>query len=238
MKVSIINHTQDALTLLVFTKNTRLNLSPGLMDDIRGWPESKKTDELEKMAATIKSSWEFLDVVFLIEDVTRACAQQITRTRNATYAMQSQRVTNVSEMEVVNPFNASDFRHQIFAQSARLSKEHYNALVAANSPLEDARGLLPLNTTCNLVAKYNLRALTDLVKSRKSLRAQGEYNSVALAMEVETLRTWPWSAPFFRSEHETAVTIIERIAKELGITTGTGPGWELAKCADLLRKEP
>ena len=39
MKVSLISYTPDAVNLLLFTKSTRLNLSPGLMAEIAAWPE-------------------------------------------------------------------------------------------------------------------------------------------------------------------------------------------------------
>ena len=47
MKVTLINHTQDAADLLLFTKSTRLTLSPGLMEEIRGWSDERKSKELE-----------------------------------------------------------------------------------------------------------------------------------------------------------------------------------------------
>ncbi len=93
-----------------------------------------------------------------------------------------------------------------------------------------------MNSQCNLVAKYNLRALTDVVKARRSLRAQGEYTEAANAMEEATLAVWPWAEPFFVSDHELALTMLEAIAKELGITVGKGAGWEIGKAIDLIRK--
>ena len=66
MKVTLINYTQDAVDMLLFTKSTRLNMSPGLMSEIAKWPPSKKYEELKYMANTIPSSWEFVDYVFLV----------------------------------------------------------------------------------------------------------------------------------------------------------------------------
>ena len=88
MKVTLLEFTGKgsaneqwrAAELLIFTKSTRLTMSPGLMEDIASWPEEKKIEELRKISRTIKSSWEFLDTTFLIEGVTRAVAQQMTRT--------------------------------------------------------------------------------------------------------------------------------------------------------------
>lgn len=226
-----------AADLMIFTKQTRLNLSAGLMADIKAWPVEKKQSELDYMAKTIKSSWEFVDVTFLISGVSRAVAQQITRTRNASYAMQSMRVTDASELNVVlNPkLNAE--QRMMFRNSVDFAKEYYSLLVKSGAPLEDARGVLPLNTECNLIAKYNFRSFTDLVKARKSLRAQGEYHEIACKMEELVKQAWPWSAPFFESDSDVAIKMLEGVAKEIGITTGKGLGWEIAKAIDLLRKE-
>jgi thymidylate synthase (FAD) len=213
-----------------------LTLSPNLMSEINGWPEEKKAQELAYAAKTIKSSWEFVDLTFLIEGVSRATAQQITRTRNASYAMQSQRVTDVRAMGVHKPKIASVTLQENYDAAVASSLDHYAKLVDIGMPLEDARGVLPMNTTCNLVAKYNLRAFTDLAKARASLRTQGEYSDIVHEMRALVLRTWPWTTPFFASEHDLAIGMLESVAKEIGITTGKGPGWEIAKAVDLLRK--
>ncbi len=206
------------------------------MDEIRAWPEEKKMAELDAMAKTIKSSWEFLDVVFLIEGISRATAQQVTRTRNASYAMQSQRVTDARSIKVTNGIDPESPNHDIFECAVKTAQDAYSGLVDAGVALEDARGILPMNVQCNLIAKYNLRAFTDLVKARESLRAQGEYNSMVKHMKLLVTEIWPWSTPFFVSENALAIDIIEQVAKRIGIQTGKGDGWELAKAADLLRK--
>lgn len=236
MKVSLISHTPNAADLLLFTKSTRLTLSPSLMDDIRGWSDEKKAQELAYAAKTIKSSWEFIDVVFLIEGVSRATAQQITRTRNASYAMQSQRVTDVRSMGVHRPRIQSVSLAEKYDAAVQSSLANYAKLVDCGMALEDARGVLPMNTTCNLVAKYNLRAFTDLAKARASLRAQGEYTDIVRQMKSLVLEAMPWSEPFFANELDLAIEMLESVAKELGIQTGKGAGWEIAKAVDLIRK--
>ena len=39
MKVSLISYTQDAIEILIFTKNTRLRMAPAGLDEIKSWPE-------------------------------------------------------------------------------------------------------------------------------------------------------------------------------------------------------
>lgn len=236
MKVTLISYTQDAAELLLFSKSTRLHLSPSLMDDIKSWSHEKKMAELEYAAKTIKSSWEMCDVVFLVEGVSRAIAQQITRTRNASYAMQSQRVTDVRNMGVHKPQVDSVSLAELYDSTVAAALDGYADLVARGMALEDARGVLPMNTQCNLICKYNLRAFTDLAKARASLRAQGEYGNIVRDMRSCVLEVWPWAAPFFADEQGLAIGMLEAIAKDLGITTGKGHGWEIAKAIDLIRK--
>ena len=55
MKVTLIDHTgighpdpDHAINVLIFTKSTRLTMSPGLMSEIAAWPKEKKMEELEE----------------------------------------------------------------------------------------------------------------------------------------------------------------------------------------------
>lgn len=244
MQVSLIDYTgagtpdpaRAAANLLVFTKSTRLAMEPGLLGEIAAWPQEKIDEELAYMAKTIKSSWEFCQLTFLVRGVTRATAQQMTRTRNASYAMQSQRVTDARSIAVTNNLAEGSEARGLYDAAVDAAKFSYAALVDAGVPLEEARGLLPMNTQCNLVVSYNLRTLTDLVKARKSLRAQGEYNAIVREMEACVLAVWPWAAPFFESDNAIAIAMLEEVARRIGITTGRGDGWEIAKAIDLLRK--
>jgi len=244
MKVELIDYTGvgrpdqewHAADVMIFTKQTRLNLSAGLMQEIKGWSAEKKQAELDYMAKTIKSSWEFVDVTFLLSGVSRAVAQQITRTRTASYAMQSLRVVNASDLGVVEGKKLDSRQLELYRTAVESAKQSYTELVAAGAALEDARGVLPLNTECSLVCKYNFRSATDLIKARKSLRAQGEYGEIVREMERLILEVWPWAGPFFESDVDIAVQMLENVAKEIGITTGKGQGWEIAKAIDLIRK--
>jgi|SRR4051812_15526448 len=101
MQVTLLSYTPDALTLLLATKQTRLSLSPKLLDEVRAWPEEKKQAELDYMRGTIQSSWEFVDYTFLLDGVTRAFTHQLVRTRAGSYAQQSQRTVNMEGFNYV-----------------------------------------------------------------------------------------------------------------------------------------
>ena len=220
-----------AARLLAYTKNTRLQMTPDGFDRFMNMPKDQLDKELLYMSNTIPSSWEFVDVIFSINDVTRACAQQITRTRTASFAMQSQRVTDMSEVSYHIPESVCDKEDYSFRM--RSSIENYQEAVAEGETLEDARGLLPINVHCNIIAKYNLRSLVDLLRARDSIRVQGEYQSVARQMRDAVFEVWPWARPFFEPKDKKAIELIEEVAnsidsKELKM--------QLAKAADLLKK--
>lgn len=244
-KVTLVDYTgigrpdqeRHAANLLMFTKETRLNMDAGALEACRARNDEEAKEALSYMAKTIRSSWEFVDVVFLIEGVTRATAQQITRTRSASYAMQSMRVADVREIGVLNPFTEGTESHGLFAAAVDSALCTYSILVDRfGAPLEDARGILPLNTKCNLVVKYNLRNFVDLIAARRSLRAQGEYQHIAAQMADAVISVWPWVEPFFESEFDTAIELLESVAEKLKLNVGSGEAWDIAKAIDLLRK--
>jgi thymidylate synthase ThyX len=142
-------------------------------------------------------------------------------------------VTDVREMTAhVPPSLPAELRtHYTLALSAGFSSYQY--LVDHGASLEDARGVLPLNTHCNLLAKYNLRAWVDLVRARESLRVQDEYREVIAAMKQCVTEVWPWASTFIEPKQAKAISIIEQVAINLPKEFQT----LLAKAADLLKKE-
>jgi flavin-dependent thymidylate synthase len=243
-KVSLIEFTGAGRTdaewhaadLLLFTKGTRLNMDPEGLEAIQGLSEEAKMVRLTEMAATIPSSWEFVDVTFLLSGVTRACAQQITRTRTGSYSMQSQRVVNLSNGEVTNPYPEGGPLHEAFADAAATAVAEYVELLELGAEPQDARGLLPMNIQCNLLAKYNLRSWVDLFHSRSSLRTQGEYSDIVHQEEQLLKGVWPWLHVFLSSPQEVGLKILEDVAQDLGVKPGNNAGWRVAKAIDLIRR--
>ena len=242
MNVSLINFDRDAIDQLLFTKATRLNMTPGLLEEIRAWPVEKKLSDIKYMSRTIPSSWEFVSLTFLVEGLSRSDAQQVTRTRTASFAMQSMRVTDVRDMAIVEPAfldsnnEYSSKRDHMWQAGVDAARGAYAMLVDDGMPVQDARGVLPIATSCNLVVRYNLRAFADMLKGRESMRTQGPYREMALKMKKLVLEVWPWSEDFFIPAEQQAIAIVEEVIASLGLKIGNGPGWELAKVVDLLRK--
>ncbi len=241
-KVTLISYTGHghsdplyAAKLLAYTKNTRLNMTPGGFDSFMGKGAEEIASEMAYMASTIPSSWEYADLIFSIEKVSRATAQQITRTRTATFAMQSQRVSDMSEVTWDSPDHALRLE---FDTSVGHSIENYSAVVAHGMPLENARDLLPIGVHCNLIAKYNLRGLVELCRARDSLRVQGAYRDVCAQMKAAVIEVWPWSETFFVPPNQKAIEMIEAVALSLKEKEGAmyqGLSGQLAKASDLIK---
>lgn len=198
MKVSLVNYTQDAKNLLLFTKNTRLMNVEDAYEEIKSWPEEKKQAELDYMLKTIKSSWEFVDYTFEIRDVTRAFTHQFVRTRTGSYAQQSQRTVSMEGFGYYTPPRIEENEHVrlVYHQTMEMINMRYQQLLELGMPAEDARGVLPTNIHTNIVAKFSLRTLHETAKSRLSPRAQGEHQEVFKKMIACVVEVHPWAEPF------------------------------------------
>lgn len=236
MKVTLINYTPNAVDMLLFTKSTRLEMRPGLLEEIAGWSHEKKMAELDYMANTIPSSWEFVDYTFLVEGVSRAYTHQQVRTRAASYAQQTMRVLNMGEYDYVlteknreNPLAVS-----IIGNVNANIQHAYRELIKIGQPPEDARGILPTNIATNIVCKFNLRTFSDLAKSRTGGRTQSEYQKVINAMVDEVLNVHPWAEKFLFSKGRDYFAEIEAFAKAK--FPDLKERGELLKIVDKMRK--
>lgn len=236
MKVSLINYTPCAMDMLLFTKATRLNMTPGLLQEISNLHETQKVEELEYMADTIPSSWEFVDYIFLIEGVSRAYTHQQVRTRAASYAQQSMRVLDMGEFDYVyTEANKSDAMASLVINNVlREIKAAYRLLIELGQAPEDARGILPTNISTNIVCKFNLRTLSELARSRTGGRTQGEYQNVINGIIDEVLKVHPWAEKFLFKKDRDYFAEIEDFAKRK--FPDLKERGELLKIVDKMRK--
>lgn len=201
MNVELINCTPSALETLLFTKQTRLTMEPGLLDKIRDWPEERKLAELDYMRGTIQSSWEFIDYIFSISNVSRAFTHQFVRTRTASFAQQSQRTVDMEGFDYITPKAIEEMGGEVleaYADSMADINDDYQYLRELGILPQDARAVLPTNVSTNIIAKFNLRTLADTAKTRLCTRTQGEYQSVFRAMRSEVIAVHPWAEDFIQ----------------------------------------
>jgi hypothetical protein len=235
MKVDLIDHTGAgrndpwyAAALLIWTKRTRTEMSPGGLEEILSWPEERKIEELRYMAATIPSSWEFVDFIFLIRGVTRAFTHQLVRTRTASYAQQTMQVLRMDGWQYFTgpSLERSPRARDRYQATMRDVSRAYSEL--SDMPgvrTEDARGLLPTNILTNIVVKMNLRTLCDLLRKRASPRNQGakpgyegEWTHVRRMIKEEMVAALPWTEIFLNRTADAVAhdmfLLLERVQDE------------------------
>lgn len=215
MKVKLVSYTSDAVNLLLFTKNTRLMDDDDAYGKISKWDQDKKQAELDYMLNTIRSSWEFIDYTFDIREVTRGFTHQFVRTRQGSYAQQSQRTVDMQGFGYYTPPRISEDGNAklIYETAMKVINDQYQALRSLGIPAEDARGILPTNIHTNIVAKFNLRTLSEMAKSRLSPRAQGEYQETFKLMVKEVVRVHPWAEPFLTPKEWAAPSMSKPLNK-------------------------
>lgn len=246
MKVSMIDFTgkgqadpaKYAAAVLIFTKSTRLSMSPALFDTIMTWPEQEIQDELKYMANTIPSSWEMCDYTLLIEGVTRAFTHQLVRTRTASYAQQTMRVLDVSQGKgwdyLVGPSIIDDpDRQRIYDKGMEAIDHAYKSLILHGAAVEDARGVLPTNIKTNIVVKMNMRTLVEMVRKRRGSRTQGEYRDFLTQLGTAVRSVHPWIDLFIERDFDKAADDLEQEIKGMGL--GYDKTMSLIKLLDQMR---
>jgi flavin-dependent thymidylate synthase len=164
-------------------------------------PMQEKLNEWEYMRGTIRSSWEFVDYIFLIEGVSRAFTHQLVRHRIGTsFAQQSQRTVDMSEFKFITP---DAIKYDMLAKSEyeevmKDINDAYETLLLAKVKPEDARGILPTNVSTNIIFKANLRTLSQMCGERLCVKAQGEFRDVMKLIRDRVCEQHPWAEPVLR----------------------------------------
>ncbi len=225
MKVTLIDYTgagtldpaSYAARLLVYTKSTRLTQGEDTRKAIDAMTWAEIVEQLDYIAKTIRSSWEFIDYTFEISGVSRAFTHQFVRTRTGSYAQESQRtVSKEGGFDSIMPdaFRGKWKAERLWEDGMEMIGGLYDDLCGEGYSPQDARGVLPTNVSTNIIAKFNLRTMADLIPKRESTRAQGEYTKVARAMADAMLKVHPWIDAFLWPER-TATPAVDKILRDL-----------------------
>jgi len=227
MRVSLLDYTgagcsdpaRHAANVLIFTKNTRLEMDPDQWEKVNKMDRLQVEEELGYMARTLPSSWEFVHYTFLIMGVTRAFTHQLVRTRTGSYAQQAMRIAPMEQFRYeVGPSIERDQKLQKqYDATMHMIARAYGSLVEQGATREDARGVLPTNVCTNIVASFNMRTLADLFRKRVSTRVQDEYRHVVTQMRSAVERVHPFTKMFFNRNLDTAAKELEEEIGKLGL---------------------
>ena len=164
------------------------------------------------------STLEHIHFTFAVEGVSRALLAQLTRHRQLSFSVQSQRYSKFSSdsrsggFDYVVPETVKNSKHEFFEPYShrKLSAEDafkeymaeiqmmYNNLIEGGIPQEDARSVLPNAATCNLVTSGNLRSWLELYQKRKKGNgAQAEIAEFAEQIKNAIVEVEPWVGEYF-----------------------------------------
>lgn len=172
------------------------------------------------------STLEHIHFAFAVEGVSRALLAQLTRHRQLSFSVQSQRynkfssgsrsggfgyvvpesVTNSERKYTEDDMYADDYGasyplSDLFDYYMHDIQVMYDKLIELGVPQEDARAVLPNAAACNLVTSGNLRAWLEFYNKRKKGNgAQKEVSDLAELIRNEITTVEPWTKDYFEME--------------------------------------
>jgi flavin-dependent thymidylate synthase len=135
-----------------------------------------------------RTALEFTDMIFIIKNVSRAFQQQLTRTRQAGYAIQSLRVVTkgrfADEGRYTMPQGLTETQREQYHHNMLAIQKMYLDLLDNGVPVEDARGILPLNIHSDISMHINFSSLLHMSAQRLCVNTQWEYRQVVNGMKA------------------------------------------------------
>ncbi|MFS0878284.1 FAD-dependent thymidylate synthase [Solibacillus isronensis] len=152
------------------------------------------------------STLEHINFTFTVEGVSRALLAQLTRHRQLSFSVQSQRYNKFSSDSRSGGFDyvipeivaRNEVSKNAFVSMMNTLQSFYDDLIELNIPQEDARSVLPNAATCNLVTSGNLRAWLEFYKKRKKGEgAQAEIAEFAEHIKSAIVEVEAWTSEYF-----------------------------------------
>uniref|UniRef100_A0A6M3K765 Putative thymidylate synthase n=1 Tax=viral metagenome TaxID=1070528 RepID=A0A6M3K765_9ZZZZ len=174
MNVTLIAHTvpTDNFTIFYTTSDTTgaeaiIEFAGRTCYGVEGRMFEKEKYIEERIEEGHTSLLEHISFSFYIEGISRSCLAQLTRHRIASYSVRSLRYAR-PEGFVVPDTVADECDLDVLQWHGLMEDalEEYNFLTAHGVPKEDARYVLPLGVTTNLVMTANARSLRSVFEAR------------------------------------------------------------------------
>lgn len=191
-RVEILKPPCSEVTLIDYTKNAEATIVKlckgykGMFDNSESMLADIEDAFSDIPKTKLKGPTEMAYMVWLITGVTRAFCQQLTRTRLASYVMESMRFMghkgvyqilatgNLSKVTVGNTYD------ETVIQSIRA----YEYMLESGIAPEDARGVLPTNILTSIFVGMPLSTLMHIYDQRMCCQAQqGEWQPLLIQMK-------------------------------------------------------
>ena len=183
-KVTLFSMTERPLETIALGKRiTDKTLLPGIHYALADGEAEQIFREV--MSDQHQTPLEFVNTVWLIENVSRAFQQQLTRHRiGFSYSIQSLRVVDAGDFATDGRFTESSAIKNKYAYRLGMKniQEQYRAMIDDGEKIEDARGILPINIHSPITMACSYRALLGMVRQRMCVATQGEWKAVVEGM--------------------------------------------------------
>lgn len=116
-----------------------------------------------------------------IEDISVACQNQFVRSKHLDFMVQSKRYVNPSkgDFNFIMPENLTPVQQDMLTTLWEYSFGVYEELIDSGMKKEDARAILPMNTSTKMNATGNLQAWDSFFRLRLNSHAQLEIRTLA-----------------------------------------------------------
>jgi flavin-dependent thymidylate synthase len=184
MKVTLVSWTQQPEKVVALgVLNMRGDMRHSV-DDVGASEATEIVGEVFKTA--LNGVFEWVQLVFQIEGVSRAFTHQLVRHRTCSFSQESMRFTKVENMKVLRGPSITT-TEQLVAWDGCLEaiEGAYQQLIDAGVDIQDARGLLPTNVLTRIGVRMDYRTLLKVAGDRLCLQAQDEWRVVMRAIKHE-----------------------------------------------------
>ena len=143
----------------------------------------------------------FAYATFNIKGVSIAAQNQLVRSKHLDFLVQSKRYTDIDKGGVtfIMPSGLTEEQEALMQQCYDNATDIYRKLIKDGVKKEDARAVLPMNTSTNLNVTGNLQAFNDFFKLRLTKHAQTEIRQLANIMYDKLAEVYP---NVFTEEHK------------------------------------
>lgn len=194
VKVTLLSFTNKPMKVIMHGFLNMHNKVPNELDELN-FTEQEQQEFMEiMMKQPHQTVFEFVQTNWLIENVSRAFQTQLVRTRQASYSIQSLRIVDVGKFADEHKYTASSKIYEstkltnLYEKAMANAQKSYRELIDAGAPVEDARGILPLNIHSPITMAINMRALYHMLELRFCENTAEEYKEVASQMKQEVAK--------------------------------------------------
>lgn len=123
----------------------------------------------------------FAFVAINIKGISIPCHVQILRSKHLDFLVESKRYVSLDKggFKFIMPKGLGILQEKVMANQWETAVNSYKALIAQGVKKEDARAILPTNTSTEMNVAGNLQAWFDFFKLRLTSKAQDEVRGVA-----------------------------------------------------------